>query len=103
LQNLIDNALKFCKEGDFINIDIKPDQPDRVQISIADSGEGISPDELPYIFERYYKGKNYSESTGLGLAIVKKIMELHQTDIMVSSQRGKGTVFSFVLPVRKVA
>lgn len=103
LQNLIDNALRFCKEGDFINIDIRPDQPDRVQISIADSGEGISPDELPYIFERYYKGKNYSESTGLGLAIVKKIMELHQTDILVSSQRGKGTVFSFVLPVRKVA
>jgi signal transduction histidine kinase len=103
LQNLIDNALKFSKEGDFINIDIKPDQHDRVQISIADSGEGIGPDELPYIFERYYKGKNYSESTGLGLAIVKKIMELHQTDIRVSSQRGKGTVFSFVLPVRKVA
>ncbi len=103
LQNLIDNALKFSKEGDFINIDIRPDQPDRVQISIADSGEGINPDELPYIFERYYKGKNYSESTGLGLAIVKKIMELHQTDIRVSSQRGKGTVFSFVLPLRKVA
>ena len=103
LQNLIDNALKFSKEGDFINIDIRPDQPDRVQITIADSGEGISPDELPYIFERYYKGKNYSESTGLGLAIVKKIMELHHADIRVSSERGKGTVFSFVLPVTKVA
>ena len=76
---------------------------DRVQISIADSGEGISQDELPYIFERYYKGKNYSESTGLGLAIVKKIMELHQTDIQVSSQHGKGTVFSFTLPILKVA
>ncbi len=103
LQNLIDNALRFSKEGDVINIDIRPADSNRVQISIADSGEGISQDELPYIFERYYKGKNYSESTGLGLAIVKKIMELHQTDIRVSSQHGKGTVFSFALPILKVA
>jgi signal transduction histidine kinase len=99
LQNLIENAIKFCKEGDYINIDIHPDIPGKVKITIADTGEGIKADELPYIFERYYKGKNYSESTGLGLAIVKKIIELHRTDISVSSQPGKGTVFSFTLPL----
>jgi signal transduction histidine kinase len=70
-----------------------------VEISVADSGEGIKPDELPYIFDRYYKGKNYSESTGLGLAIVKKIIDLHQSVIHVSSQPGKGTAFSFHLPL----
>jgi signal transduction histidine kinase len=103
LQNLIDNAIKFCKEGDYVNIDIRPDLPGKVRISIADSGEGISNEELPYIFERYYKGKKYSESTGLGLAIVKKIIDLHQTDIQVSSQPGKGTTFYFNLPVYNVA
>ena len=103
LQNLIENAIKFCKEGDYINIDIHPDIPGKVKITIADTGEGIKNDELPYIFERYYKGKKYSESTGLGLAIVKKIIDLHQTSIYVSSQLGKGTTFSFTLPMIKAA
>jgi signal transduction histidine kinase len=99
LQNLIDNAIKFCKEGDYINIDIRPDLPDKLKISIADSGEGIDHDKLPYIFERYYKGEKYSDSSGLGLAIVKKIIDLHKTEIEVSSQPGKGTVFTFTLPI----
>jgi len=103
LQNLIDNAIKFCKEGDYININIKPEVPGKVEITIADSGEGISKDELPFIFERYYKGRKYSDSTGLGLAIVKKIIDLHQTDIHVLSQPGKGTSFTFTLPVTQVA
>lgn len=103
LQNLIDNAIKFCKEGDYINIDIRSIIPGKIKISIADTGEGIGHDELPYIFDRYYKGKKYSESTGLGLAIVKKIIDLHQTEIEVSSQLGKGTIFSFTLPMVSVA
>jgi signal transduction histidine kinase len=103
LQNLIDNALKFCRAGDYINIEIRPGGQDTVLVSITDSGEGISQDEIPYIFERYYKGKKYSESTGLGLAIVKKIIDLHHARIQVSSQPGKETVFSFTLPVLKVA
>ncbi len=98
LQNLIDNAIKFCKEGDYVNIRISTDQKGIVEISVADSGEGIKPDELPYIFERYYKSKQYSESTGLGLAIVKKIIDLHHSVIEVTSQPGKGTAFTFALP-----
>jgi len=99
LQNLIDNAIKFCKEGDYINIDIRKDVSEKLIISIADSGEGINNEELPYIFERYYKGKKYSESTGLGLAIVKKIIDLHHSDINVTSQPGRGTTFTFTLPL----
>ena len=103
LQNLIDNAIKFCHEGDYINIEISNEIRGKVEVNIADSGEGIKPEELPNIFERYYKGKKYNDSTGLGLAIVKKIIDLHHTDISVSSIPGKGTSFSFNLPVIKVA
>jgi len=99
LQNLIDNAIKFCKEGDYINIIIRTDQNNKVEISVTDSGEGIKSEELPFIFDRYYKGKNYSESTGLGLAIVKKIIDLHHSVIRVTSQPGKETAFTFLLPV----
>lgn len=103
LQNLIDNAIKFCREGDYINIEIQPAPENKVCITIADSGEGIGNDELPFIFERYYKGKVYNESTGLGLAIVKKIIDLHQSQINVSSIPGKGTSFDFELPVAQIA
>jgi signal transduction histidine kinase len=103
LQNLIDNAIKFCRKGDYINIDIHRLDTAEVEIKISDSGEGIHQDELPYIFERYYKGKKYSESTGLGLAIVKKIIDLHSSRINVFSQVGKGTSFVFSLPVMLAA
>ena len=103
LQNLIDNAIRFCREGDYINIEIHSGEEGKIEIKIADSGEGINADELPFIFERYYKGKKYSESTGLGLAIVKKIIDLHHSDIQVFSLPGKGTTFTFQLPVISVA
>ena len=99
LQNLIDNAIRFCKENDTINIVVKNNNSGKIEISVSDSGSGIHADELPYIFERYYKGKQYSDSTGLGLAIVKKIIDLHQSTINVVSQLGKGTSFSFQLPI----
>lgn len=103
LQNLIDNAIRFCRKDDYINIEIKLSDPDKVNVTIADSGEGIGQDELPHIFERYYKGKRYSESTGLGLAIVKKIIELHHSEIVVQSNPGNGTIFTFSLPVARIA
>jgi signal transduction histidine kinase len=103
LQNLIDNAIRFCHEGDAINIEISLSNPGRVRISISDTGEGISQDDLPNIFERYYKGSRSHVSTGLGLAIVKKIIDLHNTHIDVSSLPGKGTTFTFELPAAQVA
>ena len=103
LQNLIDNALRFCKEGDTINIEIDPKQPEKVEIRIVDSGAGIKQEDLPNVFQRYYKGRNDHQTTGLGLAIVKKIVELHNSDVVVQSQYGKGTTFSFELPVADIA
>jgi len=103
IQNLIDNAILFCGEGDTITIDINPEEPEKVQIRISDSGEGINSDALPYIFERYYTTKSNESSSGLGLAIVKKIIDLHQTSIHVRSIPGKGTSFDFSLPVARIA
>lgn len=99
LQNLIDNALKFCKEGDTINIEIDPKKTDWVEVRIADSGQGIKQEDLPHVFQRYYKGRDDQQSAGLGLAIVKKIIDLHNSRIDVISRYGKGTTFSFDLPV----
>ncbi|MGD2033573.1 MAG: HAMP domain-containing sensor histidine kinase [Bacteroidales bacterium] len=103
LQNLIDNAVKFCREGDYINLEIRLSTPERVKVSIADSGIGIAKKDLPHIFERYFTSRTHAESTGLGLAIVKKIIDLHHSEINVESRAGKGTTFTFDLPVSQVA
>ena len=99
LQNLIDNAVKFCDEGDTINIEIDTRNPEKVQVRVADSGRGIKQEDLPNVFQRYYKGNTDKPSTGLGLAIVKKMIELHHSSIEVFSQYGRGTTFIFDLPV----
>lgn len=101
LQNIIDNAINHCEEGDVITLELIP-EGDRVKVSVSDTGSGIAPEELPHIFERYRKGKFITDSqkgSGLGLAIVKKIMELHNISIHVNSILEKGTRFFFKLPV----
>jgi signal transduction histidine kinase len=102
LQNLIDNAVKFCNEGDTINIEIDTKNPQKVEVRIADSGRGIKQEDLENVFQRYYKAHDDHQSTGLGLAIVKKMVELHNSTIQVFSQFGKGTTFVFELPVAKL-
>lgn len=104
LQNIIDNALKFCRKGDFINIELNQVEQS-VEVKIIDSGPGIPKEDLPHIFSRYHKGNGNTvkSGTGLGLAIVKKILELHESEVLVSSEVNKGTVFSFALPVHSVA
>jgi len=104
LQNIIDNAIKFCDKGDTINIEIE-NHGAEVEVRIADSGVGISKQQLPYIFDRYQKSKveNYKSGTGLGLAIAKKIVELHNSEIHVESEESVGTTFSFRLPTYRAA
>lgn len=102
-QNILDNAIKYCKQNDVITIELEL-MKDAVKVKISDTGRGISEDELPYIFTRYYKGnktKN-ANSTGLGLAIVKKILDLHKSKIEVFSKINQGTRFEFQLPLYSV-
>lgn len=101
LQNLIDNALKFTPVNGTVIAGLKQ-MDGHIEISIADSGIGIPPEEIPHIFERYkhadYKGADKT-GIGLGLAIIKKILELHDTGIYVKSKVEEGSIFYFVLPI----
>ena len=105
LQNLVDNAIKFCKQGDSIKIELDAGDPDNVEVRIIDSGLGIPEQDLPHIFDRYFKSGTSAEQggTGLGLAIVKRIVELHGSTINVQSRVNEGTSFSFTLPRAKAA
>lgn len=91
---IIDNAIKFSNEHGTIYIEIKSTCP--LEISIRDEGTGISPDELPFIFDKFYKSKLRQNATGsgLGLVIAKQIVLKHSGEITVESTLSKGTIFN---------
>lgn len=100
--NLINNALKFCGEDKTVNVIVKR-KGRHVLCQVQDHGVGIPPDELPHIWERYYKASsNMVRSTtgsGLGLSIVKEILSLHNANYGVDSALGEGTTFWFELDI----
>ena len=103
LLNLLSNAVKFTPEGG--RIEMKARQADgSVEISVTDTGIGIAPDDQPKIFEEFRQvGTDYAhktEGTGLGLTLAKKFVELHGGRIWVESEVGKGSKFTFTLPVK---
>ncbi|CAM3962107.1 two-component system histidine kinase PnpS [Mesobacillus thioparans] len=100
LINLVSNAITYSPNGGRVDISII-DQEDTVSVVVKDSGIGIEKSEIPRIFERFYRvdkaRSRNSGGTGLGLAIVKHIVEAHKGQIEVSSQVGKGTIFTIKL------
>ena len=91
--NLLSNAVKFTKEGGTINIILK-EESGKVLLKIDDTGIGIEEKDLPYIFERLYRGdksRHEVEGSGIGLTIVKSILTLHNATIEVLSKEGKGS------------
>ncbi len=100
LVNLIHNAIKFTLPGGRINISAKADG-DKLIVSVSDTGVGISEDDLPRVFERFYKADRARAGggTGLGLAIAKHVVEAHGGRIRVESVEGRGATFSFTLPL----
>lgn len=99
--NLIDNAIKYTSQDGRVDIVAHIDE-ERVRISIADTGIGIEQENLPRLFDKFFriegKIKDTTPSSGLGLSIAQSIAKLHQGEIAVSSQVGKGTVFTVDLP-----
>ena len=100
LSNLIGNALKFTPNGGVINISVTK-QNSEVRISVTDNGPGIAEKKKTLIFERFSQLKtNDRRGLGLGLFISKWIVEAHKGRISVNSEVGKGSVFSFTLPLK---
>ena len=102
LANILGNAIKFCQGGSIdLNV-VRSD--DHVKVSIADSGPGIDPADLPHVFDAYWSGEeNLKRGTGLGLYITKRIIEAHGTKIWIESTVGVGTTVNFCLPLVKDA
>lgn len=101
LTNILANSVKYTPQGGKIDMKIR-DAGDRVLIEISDNGIGIPADELPRIFEEFYRASNAKElerdGTGLGLSIAKQVIEIHGGRIWVESEEGKGSKFSIELP-----
>jgi len=101
LTNLVGNALKFTPRDGSVSVRLTETDRDAV-IEVRDTGPGIRPEELPRVFERFYRGTNTGDAratgSGLGLAIVRSIVDMHGGEIDVVSDVGEGTAFRITLP-----
>jgi len=99
--NLLDNAIKFMPEDGEVRVILESDS-NQASLAVCDSGPGISPEDLPHIFKRFYRGRGHSvEGSGLGLAIVKSVVEAHGGQVNVESTLGEGTLFTLAFPLEK--
>jgi two-component system sensor histidine kinase BaeS len=103
LGNLVSNAFKFTPRGGSVSLTVKPDNGN-VVVTVADTGAGISSEQLPHIFDKFYQADNQAQAatkgTGLGLAIAKEIVEAHGGHIEVESEVGRGTTFVVTVPAQ---
>ena len=101
LDNLLANALRHTPAGGRVSVGAADEGPGMVAFEVADTGEGIAPDDLPRVFERFYRGEKSrsraSGGAGLGLAIARGIVEAHGGSIAVASALGQGTRVRFTV------
>lgn len=101
ISNLVSNAINYTEEGG-VSLEISA-IANEVIIVVEDTGIGIPQEDMPHLFERFYRGHNVNEleiqGTGLGLGIVKEVVDLHMGNIMVESEEGTGTRFQISLPL----
>jgi signal transduction histidine kinase len=100
LANLLDNALKYTPSGGSVRVSLSAIDDGEAFVSVQDTGMGIPPDDLPHIFERFYRcDQSRSEpGTGLGLSLARALARAHQGDITVTSTLGQGSTFTLTLP-----
>jgi two-component system, OmpR family, phosphate regulon sensor histidine kinase PhoR len=107
LYNIIGNAMKYGREGTPVTISLKPARGGMVRLTVTDQGEGIEPDHLPRLTERFYRvdsGRSRAMGgTGLGLAIVKHIVERHRGRLDITSELGRGTQVTVLLPEERLS
>lgn len=100
--NIVHNAIKFTGPGGKITVATRM-YDDSIVVAVSDTGVGIAGSDLPRVFERFYKGDRARPGgggTGMGLAIAKHVIEAHGGDVWVESEEGKGSTFSFSLPLQ---
>ncbi|MGH2711181.1 MAG: sensor histidine kinase, partial [Actinomycetota bacterium] len=104
VENLVSNAVKHTPHGTRVTLAASTDDG-QATISVSDDGPGIPAGELPYLGERFFRGdapiNNQTHGTGLGLAFAREILRLHGSDLEVESEQGRGSRFSFRLPVSR--
>ncbi len=98
--NLVANSVKYSPGGGTIAVSARADEK-QIVISVKDEGIGIAEDDIPHLFERYYRGSNVASivGTGIGLFLVKVVVDLHLGSITVLSQKGSGSLFEVRLPL----
>ncbi|MGG0937132.1 ATP-binding protein [Brevibacillus centrosporus] len=104
VSNLLTNSLKHTSKGGEVMVSVI-NKGDFIEVNVTDNGRGISHKDLPFVFERFYRGdrsrNRESGGTGLGLTIVKGIVEAHQGEVQINSNEGKGTTVTVTFPARK--
>ncbi len=102
MRNLLENARRHSTADQAVRLVLSGRQEKQIQIQVIDSGEGVAPDELPKLFDRFYRGRatHGKPGAGLGLFLVKRIAQLHGGDVTVESTLGKGSTFSAHLPAK---
>jgi len=101
--NIIGNALKYSHDGSKVTLQVE-EKENNLIVSIKDTGVGVSEDDIPHIFDGFYRGKSgqaVAEGHGIGLAVSRQIVEAHNGSISVESELGKGTTFVISLPISK--
>jgi signal transduction histidine kinase len=104
IENLLSNAVKYSPEGQEIAVSLSTTGgvTPSVVIAVRDAGLGIPADDLPHIFERFYRGANvvgHIAGNGLGMAAARQTVELHGGSISVQSEEGRGSIFTMSLPL----
>ena len=100
---MLANSLRYTPSGGFIHLRVF-EEKEKIVVEIKDTGEGINPEHLEYLFDRFYRADSSrtkdTGGTGLGLAIVKAIIEAHDGQVSAKSDGiGKGSIFTFTLPI----
>ncbi|TET37258.1 MAG: PAS domain S-box protein [Planctomycetota bacterium] len=104
IDNFVGNAVKYSPEGGVVTIRVKCDG-EKVNVSVSDRGIGIPEDQLPYVWDKFFRANitaEYAiEGTGLGLSITKHLVELHGGEVWAESEHGKGSTFHFTIPIQR--
>lgn len=98
IYNLISNALKYTPQGGKVEVSVRINENQKMEVKVSDNGPGLEPEEAQHVFDRFYRSESTAESgTGIGLALAKSLAKLHQGELDVSSTKGEGSTFCLTL------